>query len=49
MSKRGVLTPLLKLEFLFLKDADEVGKIFCTIICKLVFSKEHGGRLDITQ
>lgn len=48
MLKRGVFTPLLKLEFPFLKDANEVGKIFCTI-CKSAFSEEHGGRSDITQ
>ncbi|XP_050063287.1 uncharacterized protein LOC126552619 [Aphis gossypii] len=46
--KRCVFTPQLKLEFPFLQDADEVGKIFCTI-CKSVFSIEHGGRSDITQ
>lgn len=27
---------------------NEVGKIFC-IICKLVFSTEHGGRSDTKQ
>ncbi|XP_060835436.1 uncharacterized protein LOC132929545 [Rhopalosiphum padi] len=46
--RRCVFTPQLKLEFPFLQDADEVGKIFCTI-CKSVFSIEHGGRSDITQ
>ncbi|XP_026819093.1 uncharacterized protein LOC113557737 [Rhopalosiphum maidis] len=46
--KRCVFTPQLKLEFPFLQDADEVGKIFCTI-SKSVFPIEHGGRSDITQ
>ncbi|VVC38687.1 Hypothetical protein CINCED_3A021722 [Cinara cedri] len=46
--RRCVFAPNLKSEFPFLKDADEVGKVFCTI-CKSVFSKEHGGLSDIKQ
>jgi len=43
-----VLTPNLKSQFSFLKDTDEVGKIFCTI-CKSVFCIENGGLSDIKQ
>lgn len=49
MSKRlCVFTPNLKLEFPFLKDGDQVEKVFCTI-CKSVFSIKHGGLADTKQ
>lgn len=46
--RRCVFTPSLKNEFSFLRDAEEIGKVFCSV-CKSVFSIENGGRADIKQ
>jgi len=42
--RRCVFIPILKSEFSFLRDDDEVGKSFCSIR-KLVFSTEDVGLL----
>jgi len=41
------LTDMLKKEYPFLAESDN-GKVLCTV-CRAYFSKEHGGRSDITQ
>lgn len=46
--RRCVFTQSLKNEFSFLRDAEEIGKVFCSV-CKSVFSIENGGRADIKQ
>jgi len=49
MSKRRCeFTPNLKVEFPFLRDSNEIGKVLC-VVCKSVFSIENSGRSDITQ
>jgi hypothetical protein len=46
--RRCVFTQSLKNEFYFLRDAEEIKKVFCSV-CKSVFSIENGGRTDIKQ
>ena len=41
------LTDILKKEYPFLAESDN-GKVLCTV-CRAHFSKDHGGRSDITQ
>ena len=41
------LTDILKKEYPFLAESDN-GKVLCTV-CRAHFSREHGGRSDITQ
>jgi hypothetical protein len=46
--RRCTFTVFLQFEFTFLKNCEEIGKVFCTV-CKGIFSIEHGGRSDIKQ
>jgi hypothetical protein len=46
--KRCTFTVSLQSKFSFLKNCEEIGKVFCTV-CKAVFSIEHRGRSDIKQ
>jgi hypothetical protein len=48
LKRRCTFTVSLQSEFTFLKNCEEIGKVFCTV-CKGIFSIEHGGRSDINQ
>jgi predicted nucleic acid-binding Zn finger protein len=48
LKRRWVFTKSLETEYLFLKEDQQVGKVFCSI-CNSRFSVEYGGHSDILQ